>query len=223
VGKILVFWILLFAHLLADYPLQSNWIVNNKNRAAVLFLHVATHFLISLVFVLLYVPRAWPFLFLLALIHFIIDAGKNFVNQAKPDWVIIPYIVDQFLHVLSIILIAFLVARFTDVPPFAIQPTWLILLIAYLVVTYVWYISERIIAFHNPSYFQQVVNKEWSRMLARAIFLTLAIIGLPSLSSYVGVLALIFPYKMRSFGIRALITDIFIAGCGAIFVLGFIE
>lgn len=195
----------------------------NKNRSAVLFLHVSIHFLVSLIIVLIYVPRAWPIVILLGGIHFLIDTGKNYVNETKPGWVIGPYIFDQFLHILSIIFVASLITRLTNVPPFAIQPLWLIVLIVYLVVTYVWYISERIIAFHNQAYFQQVVNKEWSRMLARAIFLTVPLMVWPYISNSIGISALVFPYKKQNFGIRALLTDILIAGCGAIFILRIVE
>jgi hypothetical protein len=218
-----VFWPLLFAHLLADYPLQTDWIVMNKNRSAVLFLHVSIHFLVGFIIVLIFVPRAWPFVILLSGIHFLIDSGKNYVNKSKPNWVIAPYLLDQIIHISTIIIVANLIAEFTNVLPYAIQPLWLIVLIAYLVVTYVWYISERIITFHDRAYFQQVVDKEWSRMLARAVFLTVPLIVWPYISNYVGISALIFPYKVRYFGIRALLTDILIAGCGAFFILGIVE
>ena len=214
-----MFWFLLFAHLLADFPLQSNWMVDNKDRTAVRLLHVLFHFLISLVFTLYYVPEAWPLLVLLASIHFLIDSGKNYVNRAKPSWIIFPYLFDQFLHVLSIILIATMITRISNVPPFAIQPVWLILSIVYLAVTYVWYISERTLTFRNKDYFQQVVDKEWPRMVARAVFLTVPIIMWYNTPKYFGVSALVFPYKLRYFGLRAFITDIIISGLGAIFFL----
>jgi hypothetical protein len=35
---------LFFAHLIADFPLQPNWIVMNKNRLGILTLHVTIHF-----------------------------------------------------------------------------------------------------------------------------------------------------------------------------------
>jgi hypothetical protein len=106
-------------------------------------------------------------------------------------------------------------------PPFALKPIWLIALIAYLVVTYVWYISERIIAFHNIAYFQQVVDKEWSRMLARAVYLSLALVFWFSFSNTSVVILSVFkfPYKLHKFGIRALLTDLAIALAGAIFIL----
>ncbi len=215
-----MFWPLLFAHLLADFPLQSKWMVDNKDRTSVRLLHVSFHFLISLAFTLFYIPEAWPLLLLLASIHFLIDSGKNFVNQAKPNWIIFPYLFDQILHILSIILIAAMITRISNVPPFAIQPVWLIFSIAYLVVTYVWYISERTLTFRNKAYFQQVVEKEWPRMVARAVFLTVPIVMWPNSPKYFGASALVvFPYKLRYFGLRAFITDVTISGLGVIFIL----
>ena len=214
-----MFWFLLFAHLLADFPLQSNWIVDNKDWTSVRLLHVSFHFLISLVFVLFFVPEAWPLLVLLASIHFLIDSGKNYVNRFKPSWIIFPYLFDQILHILSIILIAIMITRISDVPPFAIQPVWLILSIVYLFVTYVWYISERTLTFRNKDYFQQVVDKEWPRMVARPVFLKVPIIMWHNTPKYFGVSALVFPYNLRYFGLRAFITDILISGLGAMFFL----
>lgn len=218
-----MFWLLLFAHFLADYPLQSNWMVNNRGRTEVRLLHVTSHFVVSLVFTLIYLPAAWPFLIILAGIHFLLDSGKFYFSQTKPDWVIFPYLLDQILHIFSIILVSIMIARFTNVPPFAIQPVWLILSIAYLVVTYVWYISERTLSVHNQAYLQQVVDKEWSRMVARAVFLTIPIIVWLDIPKLFVTSALVFPYKMRYFGVRALFTDITISGLGALFFLGIVQ
>jgi hypothetical protein len=216
-----VFWFLLFAHFLADYPLQTTWMVMNKNRPGVLLLHVTIHFVVGLIFVLLYAPKVWPFLILLSAIHFLIDTGKKYVNQIRPNWVIAPYFIDQLVHLILLILIAILMANYSNVPPFVLEPVWLITLIAYLVVTYVWYISERIIAFHNAAYFNQVVDEEWSRMLARAIFLTISLIAWSGFSnpSVLALGVINFPYRGSNFGIRALFTDLIIAGGGALFVL----
>jgi hypothetical protein len=222
VGGDIVFWPLLFAHFLADYPLQTNWIVINKNRPLVLLLHVSIHFLVSLVLVIIYLPGAWPFLVLLIGIHFLIDTGKNFVNKSMPNWVVIPYFIDQFLHLISIFIVATLIASFSNIPLYAFQPLWLIVSIAYLVVTYVWYISERIITFQHRAYFEQVVDSEWSRMLARAVFLTLPLLAWTNFTNLIGIGVLVFPYKKQNFGIRALMTDILIAGCGAFFIVGIV-
>ncbi len=216
-----MFWFLLLAHLFADYPLQTSWIVVNKNRSGVLFLHVFIHFLVSLIFVLIYAREVWPLVILLAIIHFMIDTGKKHLNEIRPNWVVAPYFIDQSIHLVSLIFIAVLMGNYSGIPPFALKPIWLIALIAYLLVTNVWYISERIIAFHEPAYFQQVVDKEWSRMFARAVYLTLSLMFWFSfLSTSVVILSLYkFPYELQTFGIRALLTDIAIALAGTIFIL----
>jgi len=216
-----VFWYLLFAHLISDFPLQPTWMVMNKTRFGVLFLHVTIHFFVSLVFVFLIAREVWPFLVLLALIHFLIDTGKNYLNEKRPNWVVGPYIFDQILHISSIYFIAVLLEINSGIPPFALGPVWLIILIAYLFVTYIWYISERIIVYKNAAYFQQVVDKEWSRMLTRALFLTLSLIAWMNLSSLnvfmVGIIN--FPYRKKAFGIRALLTDLAISLGGAFFII----
>jgi hypothetical protein len=219
--RIIVFWFLLLAHFLADYPLQTNWIVVNKNRARVLFLHVLIHFFVTSIIVLIYAPQSWMFVILLTFIHLLIDMGKNYINRIRPKWVIAPYFIDQFIHILSIGFVAAMMATQSGILPFEYKPFWLIGLITYLVVTYVWYISERIIAFYNPAYFQQVVNQEWSRMLARTSFLSLIIILWFGFSN-TAILSLSvfgFPYRQQTFGTRALLTDVAIAIAGAFFIL----
>lgn len=217
-----MFWFLLLAHFFADYPLQTNWIVVNKDRSGVLLLHVFIHFLVSLIFVLIYASEVWPLVILLAIIHFMIDTGKKHLNEIRPNWVVAPYFIDQSIHFVSLVFIAVLMGNYSGIPPFALKPLWLIALIAYLVVTYVWYISERIIAFHEPPYFQQVVDREWSRMFARAVYLTFSLMFWFSYSntSLVMLSLFKFPYKLQTFGIRALLTDISVALAGTIFILG---
>ncbi len=195
----------------------------HKTRIRVLLFHVSIHFLVGLVFVLLYAPQVWPFMFLLAGLHFLIDFIKNHISSYKPPWVIASYFIDQFVHLISLILIAQLIARNSGIPPFALSPLWLIVLIAYLFVTYVWYISERIIAIHDSDYFKQVVGDEWSRMLARAMLLSLTLIAWFSFTNprILALSAFAFPYKGQKFGTRALFIDLVIAGGGMLFVLRF--
>jgi hypothetical protein len=147
--------------------------------------------------------------------------GKNYFNNTRPNWVVAPYFIDQSIHLVSLVFIAVLMGNYSGIPPFAFKPIWLIALIAYLVVTYVWYISERIIAFHNTAYFHQVVDKEWSRIVARAVYLSLALVFWFSFSNTsIAMLSVFkFPYKLQKFGIRALLTDLAIAIAGAIFIL----
>jgi len=195
--------------------------VMNKTHFGVLFLHVTIHFFVSLVFVILIAREIWPFLLLLALIHFLIDSGKNYLNEKRPNWVVGPYFFEQILHISSIYFIAVLLEIYSGIPPFALEPVWLIIFTAYLFVTYIWYISERIIAYKDAAYFQQVVDKEWSRMLTRALFLTLSLVALINLSSInVFMMGFIkFPYRKKIFGTRSLLTDLAISLGGSFFII----
>lgn len=214
-----MFWYLFSAHLLADFPLQPSWIVLNKNRLSILSLHVTIHFLVGLVLISLVNISVWPYVTLLVIIHFMIDFGKNYINKIKPNWIIGPYLIDQLIHIISIIFVSILIEVRTGLAPFAPDPMWLILLNAYLLITYVWYISERIISFKQPVYFNQVVEKAWSRMLARAVISSLIIFSWTNITSsnlmFAGLLS--FPYDIKSSGLRALVTDLIVSIGGAVF------
>lgn len=216
-----MFWYLFFAHLAADYALQTYWMAVNKTRTKILFLHVSIHFFVYLFIVTMIDIQLWPYALALAIIHFLIDSGKNYISKLRPNWVIATYLLDQLIHIISILLISYLIAGNIGIPQFALKPIWLILIIAYLMITYVWYISERIIATIDSDYFKQVVDKAWSRMLARAIFLTLILVSWFSVSSVSIAFASIvsFPYRADAFGYRALLIDLLVSFGGAVFIL----
>ncbi len=144
-----MFWHLLLAHFLADYPLQPNWMAANKRRLPVLVLHVLIHLGTMLLLVGASRWRIWPFLLLLSSIHFIIDFGKLAFNAHKPDWVILPYLIDQILHYLSIAGISFWISQTLGNIALPFSPQLAVLITAYLLVTYVWYISERVMSYAN--------------------------------------------------------------------------
>jgi hypothetical protein len=97
-------WHLFLAHFLADYPLQTSWMAHNKWRPYVLIAHVGIHFLVMLLLAGAARAAVWPYLLALALAHLLIDAGKNTVHRLRPGWVIGPYVVDQLVHYLTIVL-----------------------------------------------------------------------------------------------------------------------
>lgn len=90
---------LYFAHVLADYGLQWRWLALNKDRGAVLALHVA----IVAVATALAVGHlmAWP-VYLLALVHLFVDLAKS---RLMPDG-IVAHLGDQAAHLLTIVVIA---------------------------------------------------------------------------------------------------------------------
>lgn len=209
-----MFYYLLLAHLLADYPLQPDWVIFNKTQRGVLALHIIIHFLTSVIIVWIFSSTiglsVWPYLLLLAGIHFLIDSFKSKLSRIRPKWVKIPYVVDQLVHVFSIAIIAFLIQNQFGFIAFPANSGWVVLSIAYLLVTYVWYISERVLTYDKPVYRQSVIHDSWSRMLFRSGLLT-GLLGLWILSGKTLVApasSMYIPYQAKQFGRRALLTDV---------------
>jgi hypothetical protein len=205
--------------LLADYPLQSNWMARNKRRPHVLIAHVAIHFLVLLLLAGEARRLIWPYLLALALAHLCIDVGKNTVNRLRPGWVIAPYVVDQLIHYATIALTGAWITRAlgTVAPPFS--PELAILACAYLAATYVWFISERILAYADDSYRREVQAQVWPRMGMRAVMLT-ALLWLGGLSTVPLILSgavVSVPYLSGKHRQRALLTDLSVSLVIAIF------
>jgi hypothetical protein len=143
------------------------------------------------------------------LIHLFIDLGKNALNKIRPEWVIIPYAIDQILHLVSIVGISFAIDSVKGIPPFSPKPTWIILATVYLIITYVWYISERILYYRDPSFRENVIHLAWPRMIARVIILsTMLFLSRIIMPGAVGGLTyLLYPYNSQLGGVRAIVTD----------------
>lgn len=209
-----MFYYLLLAHLLADYPLQPTWMVTQKNRRGVVILHASIHLLLGLIIIWLFssasVKTIWPYLLFLAVVHLLIDLSKIKLSRIRPDWVKVPYLLDQLMHILSIIFISLFIQTRYGFIAFPANPGWVVLAIAFLFVTYVWYISERVMTYDDPMYRQAVIDDSWSRMLFRAGFLS-GFLGIwiwttKNLAASAG--AILFPYQAKKFGRRAFFTDI---------------
>lgn len=92
---------LFLAHVVADYLLQTKWLVINKSRPLALGLHIALVY-----FAMVAVTFSFsPWFILLALLHLSIDALKTFYMRGGLPG----YLADQLLHILSVIAIAVLV------------------------------------------------------------------------------------------------------------------
>lgn len=85
---------LVLAHVLADYPLQNSWIINNKKKPAAMAAHIGVVFLLTL---LALRGEVWAALTITAL-HLAIDLVKTHV---APDrlWA---YLADQLAHFATI-------------------------------------------------------------------------------------------------------------------------
>ena len=89
---------LLLAHTLADFPLQTNWMVQNKRRILPMLAHIGVVLAASI----LTTGTLHPLLFALAAIHMLIDALKAayFPNRLSS------FLLDQAAHLGSILVVA---------------------------------------------------------------------------------------------------------------------
>ena len=204
-----MYWNLLLAHFLADYPLQPDWLVRLKVRNGFILLHIGMHFAVLLIVAGRVLQLLWPYLLTLSLIHLCIDLGKKYVNDRRPAWVVIPYAVDQGFHFLSILLVTLWITSKYPALRLPVSSTIAIYLVGYLLVTYIWFVSERILAYANENYRQELNIQLWPRMVARAAFLTVFLILSNGFSPLASLISL--PYISRRYGYRMLVIDLAVA------------
>ena len=89
---------LLFAHTLADFAFQTNWMVQNKRQLTPMLAHIA----VVLATAIASTGTLHPAIVVLAALHMAIDAVKTayFPNRLRP------FLVDQAAHLASLIAIA---------------------------------------------------------------------------------------------------------------------
>lgn len=91
---------LLFAHTLADFVFQTNWMVVNKRNPLALGLHVVIVYATAVAAT----GSVHPALLALALIHIGIDVGKLILASIwKSSGGLAPFMIDQALHLASLI------------------------------------------------------------------------------------------------------------------------
>lgn len=96
---------LLLAHLLGDFVLQPRlWVVEKENKKAKstkLYLHTLLHG--ALIMLLLWDLNCWPVALILMLTHGTIDCIKVYTQKEtnRTRW----FVIDQFLHLISIVIV----------------------------------------------------------------------------------------------------------------------
>ena len=104
-----LFWLLVLAHLVGDFPLQTDTIFFYKNKYKWgILLHVSICAVMNVVFTVPYLkyPSFWGVLFLLFISHVFYDSGKIwFAGNIIKDSVFL-FLFDQFLHVFTIWLLS---------------------------------------------------------------------------------------------------------------------
>lgn len=201
-----MFWQFLLAHFIADYPLQTNWMVEAKRTILGLMLHVGIHLVVLLIVAGSALPELWLHVLCLAAIHFGIDFGKNKFSEYQPTMKISGYFLDQLFHLFSIIGIAGIV-NLENSP--LLPNNTAIMGVGYLLVGYVWYVTERIISHDNQAY-RTVVNQHvWSRLVARSGLLT-ALLFTPTNWLFIFAISpfIDWPYLAGQYRLRIWLTDI---------------
>src|SRR5690606_37334297 len=89
---------LLFAHALADFVFQTQWMVDNKRRPQAMLAHIA----VVLATALAATGSLSPLLLALALAHLTIDATKTFSGRRGLG----PFLADQAAHMASLVILA---------------------------------------------------------------------------------------------------------------------
>ena len=102
---------LLFGHLLADYILQTNWLVTRKGKFIVreitswdgLLLHGFLVWIVTLSCLASHVNIVLPYVTLLALLHTLQDGLKIWISTQTDYHPFLFYILDQALHLALIV------------------------------------------------------------------------------------------------------------------------
>ncbi|NDJ75711.1 MAG: DUF3307 domain-containing protein [Chloroflexi bacterium] len=95
---------LLFAHLLADYPLQTDWLVVRKgNIKSGLLLHGGIVGFMSLLAVAPYLGEVWLAVLVLTVLHTLQDFLKVQLGPRLKTHPVVPYFGDQILHYITIV------------------------------------------------------------------------------------------------------------------------
>lgn len=110
-GKIIA--VLIAAHVIADFMLQTDILVRRKNSPAFLALHGAIHAAVS--YIALQAWGCWQAPVFIVVVHTLID----FVKQCSGNESAGVFVVDQVAHVISLAILAWLVFRFTWITEFA--------------------------------------------------------------------------------------------------------
>ncbi len=100
-----MFYLFLLAHLVADFILQPYWIVQRKRRFDGLALHCGI-VLACMALLPLLDPDArtlWPAMLIITAIHFVADWWKVNHGQTIPGPPIVPFMLDQVIHVVTLI------------------------------------------------------------------------------------------------------------------------
>ncbi|MGA9533728.1 MAG: DUF3307 domain-containing protein [Anaerolineales bacterium] len=211
-----VFWTLLLSHLLGDFVLQSDRLVEAKHRFPGLLAHGGIHLTVSAILLLPRQIGVWVVLVSLTGLHLAIDSLK--ISRERPQERSSPtlFLLDQAAHLILIAGVAIWIrSGFPSVEPWLGAP-FLIPAVGLTLVTFVWLITEQIFVegSKDESYARELTKWKGGRMVARSI----AFLGFWSVLGNwdVALLSLPIPYLTGRHRSRALLTDLAVAAVVAV-------
>ncbi len=218
-----MFWYLLLAHFIGDYPLQTDWMVAHRKRIAVRLLHGVIQFGGMALLTITVALRIWPYLLLLTVIHMLIDFGKTWLTPRLPAWKIPLYFIDQAVHFLAIGLVAAWIEKNVVITRLPLNRLVVLIAIGLIVTTYVWLITERILLAGRP-YSDELGARAWPRAFIRAGLLAVLLLGWyalgrPATFPVMAGMAIQLPYPATRSGARALLIDVLVTFCVAGFII----
>ncbi|MCJ7773537.1 MAG: DUF3307 domain-containing protein [Desulfobacterales bacterium] len=104
--------VLIAAHAIADFILQTDNLIQRKNRLNFLMLHAGVHALLS--YIALQAWACWQVPAFILIVHSLIDFSKHQYNSETPT----TFIVDQIAHILSLIGLSWLLTYYSWLPEF---------------------------------------------------------------------------------------------------------
>jgi hypothetical protein len=181
--------------------------VRKRDDLRILSLHAGIHFLLMLLLVGAARTVVSPYLLLLALAHLVQDRIKNNLTNKRPDLIRVSFVIDQFLHFFAIGIVVWVLQDVLGLLPTTEKPVWVMIAIAYLFVTYIWFITERLFNLSDRDYLQNINTTKYSRMLSRGGLVSLFLVIQAWKTSGLAIV-LSNPYTQTKFRRRALLTDI---------------
>jgi hypothetical protein len=105
--------VLIAAHIIADFGLQTDSLIKRKQKIGFLLIHAAIH--AALTYVLLQAWTGWQAPLLVFIMHNLIDLGKQYRRSDTAT----AFAVDQTAHILSLFALAWLLRHFNWIPVFS--------------------------------------------------------------------------------------------------------
>lgn len=175
-----MFYRLVLAHLVGDFVLQNYWLVVRKRSPGGLALHVALVGLAMLPVTWGQLAHWWPGLLVILIVHAASDAAKIRVEPHLKLPPVIPFLVDQAVHIATIAAVVAAAGPGHADPVWGQSESFWWVATVYLMVTYA--LSIALPLWLDPSALvKRSVAPRLFTILVSALILTLARYGLPIL------------------------------------------